>query len=38
MMKKRINGMIEKRAEGMEKVFNVLTVEQRTELIELSQK
>jgi len=38
MMKQRIAGMIEKRVEGMEKVFTILTPEQRVKLIELSKE
>jgi Spy/CpxP family protein refolding chaperone len=35
-MKKRREEMLEKRANGMEKIFNILTAEQRTKLISLS--
>jgi len=38
VMEKRKEAMLEKRANAMEKVFNILTVEQRVKLIELSKK
>lgn len=38
MRKKRQVAMLEKRAEGMQKVFDILTPEQRIKLIELSQE
>jgi len=38
MMESRKSVMLEKRAEGMEKMFNILTPEQRIKWIELSKK
>jgi len=38
VMEKRKEAMMERRANDMEKVFNILSVEQRVKLIELSQK